>query len=97
MKLSDLTNDQIVTYRLGRYVETEHEPKWEPWRVGKLHLVRRTNIVPKSHRTRWNNWELGKIVTLFIGDGPDFGEADYDPKLKTFNCEDWYLQIKGLE
>ena len=101
MKLSELKDGQIVKYRIGRYVEDLPEPKWSQWKTGPLYIHRRTSLPPKAFRTDANNWRIGDIITITIKDDnsevPAFGQSDFSTKYKCFNCEDWYLEIEGLE
>lgn len=84
MKLSDLTDWQVVTYRLGR--AGSEDVNWGPWQNGSLYLQR----VLKG-RTK------GQISVIAVrGAGAEFAEDCWDPSYKVFCVEDYYLEIEGL-
>lgn len=103
MKLDDLTNGQVVRYRIGRAGRNDVE--WGPWKTGPLYVGRRDKDLPKKFRGRGygygygDGWKAGAILTLTtMNDNcAEFGQNDWQRSSKVFNAEDWYLEIEGLE
>lgn len=93
MKINDLRNGQTVVARWGRYVATKDEPDWCPWKNVSLYVQRDAK---------------GQIVMIAL-QGEEW--AEYDPRHDYYEahpsgfppspagllCEDYYLEIEGLE
>lgn len=98
MTLSDLHNDQVVRYRIGRAGEAR--VNWGPWNKGPIYVARRQVDLPKKYRgtSPETHWRAGSILTLRPRNGvcAEFGGDDWSPEFRTFNCEDYYLEIEGL-
>jgi hypothetical protein len=96
MKLSDLNNETVYTYRLGRAGRTNVE--WRPWRQGKMYVKFREQDLPKSSR-RGKIGLKGELLTIIPVDAVDWaesGEKDYCGN-GCFVTEDYYLEIQGLD
>lgn len=86
MKLSELFDNQIVKYRIGR--AGPNNVIWEEWTIGPIYVQRRA--------IQYKNYPAGEIVTLTtINDvTAEYSEDDFFEGI--FNCEDYYLEIFGL-
>ncbi len=96
MKLKDLVSHIEYEFRIGR--AGQNNVVWFSWQIGKMYIYRRLADLPKNKRTNTNNWGAGDIVTICPENTvcAEFGQDDFDPKFNCFNCEDWYMEIKGL-
>ena len=99
MKISELTNREIVIARTGRAGREAVE--WKPWTLTTLYVTRRECDLPQTMRKRTKWWHKGDLltVTLHDRDCAEGSMADFcpDPEGGTFVVEDYYLQIRGLE
>jgi hypothetical protein len=97
VKLTDLTDGQEATARLGRYVDGLNEPQWGPWQPVKLYVVRRVKPLPAHLRRRTRDPNVGDIITLVATQlsSCEFSQSDFEQG--TFNTEGYYLQIQNLE
>lgn len=86
MRLSDLTNGQVVRYRLGRAGQTCVQ--WGGWQNGSIYVARREKA--------FRNHPTGEIVTLTPNDQgwAEYSERDFFNGC--FTAEDYYMEIEGL-
>ena len=96
MKLRELQNGQLVTFRLGFAGPTGAH--WRAWQTGPLYIQRRAIDLPKAMR-KYNGWQAGTILILtpmHEHNTAEFSEQEFDGQ-DTFTCEEHFIQIQGLE
>ena len=81
MRIEDLQDGQEYKIRLGR--AGEESANWGEWGMRKLYVQR--------HK--------GKIVVIALKDEcwAEYRPSDYSPYYNEFLCEDYYMQIEGIE
>lgn len=90
----ELQNNQRVKYRIGKH--GEHSINWGEWKSGNLYVARRVLPIKRVKFSFTPN--LGDIITLTIRNEncAEFSQQDFNED-GVFNCEEWNLEIEGLQ
>lgn len=83
MKISDLENQQVVKYRLGKHTNGI-SPDWQQWKQGPMYVQRH----PITNKVL--------IVTPQDECCAEFSPEDFCSDWKQFSCEEYLMEIEGV-